>query len=227
VAGLLRNWRACYGDRVVAPASSATDVDDLRMTVVACWRHLPIRIPLAAPLGDDDLFDLCAANHGLHIERTSDGELIILPPTGGETGRRNFDLIGQFYAWVQRDGTGVGFDSSTGFLLPDGAERAPDIAWVQRSRWNALTADQRRKFPPVCPDFVLELRSPVDTLASQQAKLEEYLVCGARLGWLIDPEDRRVHVYRPDRAVEVMEQPSELRGYPELPGLILDLRSIW
>ncbi|HEX3475850.1 MAG TPA: Uma2 family endonuclease [Kofleriaceae bacterium] len=212
---------------MVAPASSATDVDDLRMTVVACWRHLPIRIPLAAPLGDDDLFDLCAANHGLHIERTSDGELIILPPTGGETGRRNFDLIGQFYAWVQRDGTGVGFDSSTGFLLPDGAERAPDIAWVQRSRWNALTADQRRKFPPVCPDFVLELRSPVDTLASQQAKLEEYLVCGARLGWLIDPEDRRVHVYRPDRAVEVMEQPSELRGYPELPGLILDLRSIW
>lgn len=212
---------------MVAPASSAIDVDDLSMTVVARWRHLPMRIRLAAPLDDDDLFDLCAANRGLHIERTSDGELIIMPPTGGETGRRNFDLIGQFHAWVQRDGTGVGFDSSTGFLLPNGAERAPDIAWVQRSRWNALTADQRRKFPPVCPDFVIELRSPRDTLASQQAKLEEYLACGARLGWLIDPEERRVHVYRPDRAVEVMEHPGELRGDPDLPGLIVDLRSIW
>jgi Uma2 family endonuclease len=212
---------------VVAPASSAVDVDDLSMTVVARWRHLPMRIRLAAPLSDDDLFDLCAANRGLHIERTSDGELIIMPPTGGETGRRNFNLIGQFYAWVQRDGTGVGFDSSTGFLLPGGAERAPDIAWVRRSRWDALTADQRRKFPPVCPDFVIELRSPRDTLASQQAKLEEYLACGARLGWLIDPDEHRVHVYRPGRTVEVQERPHELRGDPELPGLILDLRSIW
>ena len=121
----------------------------------------------------------------------------------------------------------MGFDSSTGFLLPNGAERAADIAWVQRSRWDALTPAERRKFPPVCPDFVIELRSPRDTLASQQAKLEEYLACGARLGWLIDPDEHRVHVYRPGRAVEVMEHPGELRGDPELSGLILDLRSIW
>jgi Uma2 family endonuclease len=212
---------------VVAPASSAIDVDDLRMTLVARWRHLPMRIRLAAPLGDDDLFDLCAANGDLRIERTTDGELLIMPPTGGETGRRNFDLIGQFSAWVSRDGTGVGFDSSTGFLLPNGAERAPDVAWVRKVRWNALSEAQRRKFPPVCPDFVIELRSPSDKLEEQQAKVEEYIACGARLGWLIDPEARRVHAYRPDRVVHVLEQPTELRGDPELPGLILDLRSIW
>jgi Uma2 family endonuclease len=212
---------------VVAPASSAIDIDDLRMTLVARWRHLPMRIRLAAPLGDDDLFDLCAANRELRIERTTDGELVIMPPTGGETGRRNFDLTGQFAAWVRRDGTGVGFDSSTGFLLPNGAERAPDVAWVRRSRWDALTDAQRRKFPPVCPDFVIELRSPSDTLAAGQAKLEEYLACGARLGWLIDPDERRAYVYRPGRVVHVVEQATELRGDPELPGLILDLRSIW
>jgi Uma2 family endonuclease len=212
---------------VVAPASSAIDVDDLRMTLVARWRHLPMRIRLAAPLGDDDLFELCTANSELRIERTADGELFIMPPTGGETGRRNFDLTGQFAAWVRRDGTGVGFDSSTGFLLPNGAERAPDVAWVRRARWDALSEMQRRRFPPVCPDFVLELRSPSDTLAAGQAKLEEYIACGARLGWLIDPEERRAYVYRPGRAVEVLEHATEVRGDPELPGLILDLRSIW
>jgi Uma2 family endonuclease len=212
---------------VVAPASSAIDVDELRMTLVARWRHLPMRVRLAAPLGDDDLFDLCAANSELRIERTSDGELVIMPPTGGETGRRNFDLIGQFAAWVRQNGTGVGFDSSTGFLLPNGAERAPDVAWVQSSRWDALTEAQRRKFPPLCPDFVIELRSGSDKLADQQAKLEEYIACGVRLGWLIDPDDRRVYVYRPARSVTVLEHATELRGDPELAGLILDLRSIW
>jgi Uma2 family endonuclease len=121
----------------------------------------------------------------------------------------------------------VGFDSSTGFLLPNGAERAPDLAWVRTSRWNALTEVQRRKFPPLCPDFVLELRSPSDTLADQQAKLEEYIACGATLGWLIDPDERRVYVYRRDHRVVVIENAVELRGDPELPGLVLDLRSIW
>lgn len=197
------------------------------MTVVARWRHLPMRIRLAVPLGDDDLFDLCAANRELRIERTSDGELIIMPPTGGETGRRNFDLVGQFAAWVRRDGTGIGFDSSTGFLLPNGAERAPDVAWVRRSRWDALSDAQRKKFPPLCPDFVIELRSPSDTLGALQDKLAEYITCGARLGWLIDADERCAHVYRPGRAIEVHERATELRGDPELPGLVLDLRSIW
>ena len=198
------------------------------MTVVARWRHLPMRIRLAAPLGDDDLFDLCAANRELRIERTSDGELVIMPPTGGETGRRNFELVGQFAAWVRKDGTGIGFDSSTGFfLLPNGAERAPDIAWVRTSRWEALSAAQRRKFPPLCPDFVIELRSASDALAAQQAKPEEYIACGACLGWLIDADEQRVYAYRPDRPLEVLDHVAELHGDPELPGLVLDLRSIW
>jgi Uma2 family endonuclease len=212
---------------VVVPASSTVDVDDQRMTLVARWRHLPMRVRLTTPLGDEELFDLCAANRSLRIERTADGELVIMPPTGGETGRRNFNLIVQFGAWVQRDGTGVGFDSSTGFLLPNGAERAPDLAWVRASRWNALTEAQRRKFPPLCPDFVLELRSPSDTLAYQQAKLEEYIACGAALGWLLDPDERRAYVYRRDHRVEVIANAAELRGDPELPGLLLDLRRIW
>jgi Uma2 family endonuclease len=211
---------------VVATASRAIEVDD-QMTIVARWRHLPMRVRFAVPLDDDDLFEFCAANSDLQIERTSDGELIIMPPTGGETGRRNFDLIVQFGMWVQHDGTGVGFDSSTGFLLPNGAERAPDMAWVRRSRWDALSEEKRRKFPPICPDFVVELRSPSDQLEYQREKLEEYIACGARLGWLIDPAARRVYVYRPGRDVEVLEQPSELRGDPELLGLIMDLRSIW
>lgn len=197
------------------------------MTLLARWRHLPMRVRLTTPLGDDDLFDLCATNRSLRIERTADGELIIMAPTGGETGRRNFDLIVQFGTWAKRDGTGVGFDSSTGFLLPNGAERAPDLAWVHASRWSSLTEEQQRKFPPLCPDFVLELRSPTDTLADQQTKLEEYIACGAALGWLIDPDARRVYVYRRDRTVEVIENPIELQGDPELPGLRLDLRSIW
>lgn len=197
------------------------------MTLVARWRDLPMRVRLASPLGDDDLFEFCAANRDLRIERTSDGELLIMPPAGGETGRRNFALIGMFAEWVRRDGTGIGFDSSTGFLLPNGAERAPDLAWVTRVRWDALSEMQRRKFPPLCPDFVLELRSPSDTIAGQRAKLEEYIACGARLGWLIDPYDRCVYVYRPGRAAEIVEEPAELRGDPELPGLVLDLRSIW
>jgi Uma2 family endonuclease len=186
-----------------------------------------MHVQLASPLGDDELFELCAVNRKLRIERTSDGELIIMAPTGGDTGRRNFDLIGQFSAWVRRDGTGVGFDSSTGFLLPNGAARAPDMAWVRNARWEALTEAQQRRFPPVCPDFVLELRSLSDKLADQQAKLEEYIACGARLGWLIDPGERRVHVYRPDQVAQVLERVTELRGDPELPGFVLDLRAIW
>jgi Uma2 family endonuclease len=211
---------------VVATASRAIEVDD-QMTVVARWRHLPMRVRFAVPLDDDDLFEFCAANSDLQIERTSDGELIIMPPTGGETGRRNFDLIGQFAAWVRQDSTGIGFDSSTGFLLPNGAERAPDMAWVRRSRWDALSEEKRRKFPPICPDFVVELRSPSDQLAYQREKLEEYIACGAHLGWLIDPVARRAYVFRPGRVVEVLDDVSELRGDPELPGLVLDLRSIW
>ena len=198
-----------------------------RVAIVTSFRHLPLRIRLAQPLEDDELFELCAVNPGLRIERTAEGELLIMSPAGGETGRRNFDLIGQFHAWVKRHGTGVGFDSSTGFVLPNGAERSPDLAWLRAERWNALAAEQKRKFVPLCPDFVVELRSPSDTLADQHAKLEEYISCGAGLGWLLDPDEKVAWIYRPGAKVERLEAPLTLRGDPELPGLVLDLAVVW
>ena len=210
---------------MVAAASNTIDV--VRTTIVAPWSYLPMRIRLAEPLDDDALFEFCAANRDLRLERTSDGDLIIIPPMGTETGRSNLRLTVQLGLWAERDGTGEGFDSSAGFLLPNGALRAPDFSWVPRSRWDALTKEQQRKFAPLCPDFVMELRSPSDLLHDQQAKLDEYITCGARLGWLIDPIGGRAYVYRPGRAVELMERPPELRGDPELPGLVVDLRSIW
>jgi Uma2 family endonuclease len=212
---------------MVAAARDAINVADVPITVAVRWGHLPMRIRFAKPIDDDGLFDFCAANRDLRIERTSDGELIIMPPTGGETGNRNFELIGQFFVWARQDGTGKGFDSGTGFSLSNGAQRAPDLAWVAKARGDALTPEQQRKFPPLCPDFVVELRSPSDLLHDQQAKLDEYIACGARLGWLIDPIGGRAYVYRPGRTFEILERPLELRGDPELPGLVIDLRPIW
>jgi Uma2 family endonuclease len=212
---------------MVAAARNASDAARGPMTIAGWWIYLPMRIRLAEPLDDDALLKFCAANSDLRIERTSDGELIIMPPTGGETGNRNHELNGQFFMWERQDGTGKGFDSSTGFSLPNGAMRSPDYAWVLKSRWDALTKEQRRKFSPLCPDFVMELRSDSDLLHDLQAKLDEYIACGARLGWLIDPIGGRAYVYRPGRAVEVFERPPELRGDPELPGLVIDLREVW
>lgn len=191
------------------------------------FSHWPMRVRFAERLGDDELLDFCAANPDLRIECAADGELIIMPPAGAETSGRNFDLVVEFGAWVRRDGTGKGFESSAGFRLPNGAMRSPDMAWVRKQRWDALTESQRKKFSPLCPDFVVELRSPSDTLAELRAKLVEYIANGAQLGWLIDPEGKRVYVYRPGREVEELIQPESLRGDPELPGLVLDLRSIW
>lgn len=189
--------------------------------------HLPLRVRSAVRMTDDALFEFCRINRNLRIERTRDGELVIMSPTGGETGQRSFTLTGMFWAWVVRDGSGVGFDSSTGFILPDGAERSPDVAWVKRSRWESLTPEQRRKFVPLCPDFVVELRSPSDDLLALQAKMQEYIDNGALLGWLIDPLDRRVDVYRPGMPVAQLDVPASVSGEPELPGLLLDLSNFW
>ncbi len=195
--------------------------------VLAPARHLPLRIRVAGALDDEQLFELCALNRELRIERTKDGELIVMSPTGAETGRRNFVLIGQLYAWIGRDGRGVGFDSSTGFLLPNGAERSPDAAWVRRDRWDALTPERKRKFAPLCPDFVVELRSPSEDLVELEAKMQEYLDGGASLGWLIDADARRVIVYRPGGPPEALSAPERLSGEPELPGLVIELAEIW
>lgn len=178
-------------------------------------------------LSDDDFFEFCQANQDWRIERTSDGDIIIMPPTGLETGGRNFNLAGMFHAWVRADGTGKGFDSSTGFILPNGAERSPDLAWVRLSRLNALTERQRERFAPLCPDFVVELRSPSDSLTALQAKMEEYIENGAELGWLIDPFEKKVYVYRPQAQVEYLDNPATVSGEPLLKGFVLDVGELW
>jgi Uma2 family endonuclease len=178
-------------------------------------------------LTDDQFFEFCQINRDLRIERTATGELLIMPPTGSETGGRNFNLIGQLWAWVNQDGTGIGFDSSTGFTLLNGAERSPDAAWVKLERWNALTPEQQKKFAPICPEFVVELRSPSDNLEPLKTKMHEYVDNGALLGFLIDRKNRQVYIYRPGVAVECLDHPATVSGDPVLPGFVLDLSKIW
>ncbi|MBR8838440.1 MAG: Uma2 family endonuclease [Stigonema ocellatum SAG 48.90 = DSM 106950] len=171
---------------------------------------------------------LAAANPDLRLERTARGELIVNPPTGWETGERNRSLTGQLDRWYEEnEDLGKAFDSSTGFILPNGATRSPDASWVSEERWEALTPEQKGTFANICPDFVVELRSSSDSLKSLQAKMREYIDNGARLGWLIDPPQRRVEVYRPELAVEVLENPTELSGETVLPGFVLNLRRVW
>ena len=157
-------------------------------------RHPPliVRLRPVLELTDDQFFELAGINRDLRMERNAQGELIVMPPTGGQTGDRNSEINMHLRLWAKRDGTGTTFDSSSGFILPNGAVRSPDASWVTRSRLDALTDEQRRKFLPLCPDFVVELRSPTDSLSVLQDKMQEYLDNGARLGWLIDPEVRRV-----------------------------------
>jgi len=178
-------------------------------------------------LTDDQLYEVCQLNRDLRIERTAQGDLLIMPPTGGETGDRDSELNMQVRIWAKREQTGVAFGSSTGFVLPNGAMRSPDVAWVRRSRLAGLTQAQKQKFLPLCPDFVLELRSPSDSLSALQDKMQEYMANGAQLGWLIDPQETRVYVYHPQGQVERLENPPTLVGDPTLPGLVLDLQEIW
>ncbi len=188
---------------------------------------LVVQMQPAVNMTDAQFFAFCQQNRDLRIERTARGEIIIMPPAGGETGDRNADLTMQLRFWAKQDGTGVAFDSSTGFALPNGADRSPDVAWVLRTRLAVLTPEQKRRFLPVCPDFVVELRSPSDRLADTQAKMEEYLANGARLGWLIDPTNRQVHVYRPNTPVEQLDDPATVSGDPVLPGFMLDVPAIF
>jgi Uma2 family endonuclease len=161
------------------------------------------------------------------LERNASGEIIIMSPTGGETGKSNSDLNFQLSLWNRKAQLGVVFDSSTGFQLPNGADRSPDAAWVSQARWDLLTPEQKQKFPALCPDFVIELRSASDSLPKLQAKMREYIENGLQLGWLIDRQNRRVEIYRPDQPVEVIHAPTRLSGESILPGFILELASIW
>jgi len=181
----------------------------------------------AFDMSDEQFYEFCQQNRAWRIERTAEGELIIMPPAGGETGDKNAFVTAFLKIWSLQDESGVAFDSSTGFLLPNRATRSPDAAWVKKSRLRTLTPAQKKKFLPLCPDFVIELRSPSDTLKTVQEKMQEYLDNGAQLGWLIDPLKRRVYVYRPGAAVERLDNPTTISGDPELPGFVLDLTRIW
>lgn len=178
-------------------------------------------------MSDEQFYLFCRENPDLRIERTAEGDLVIMPPTGGKTGQRNAELTRQFANWAAEEGTGIVFDSSTEFRLPNGAMRSPEVSWVHRSRWNALSEKEQEQFPPLCPDFVLELRSPTDSIRMLKKKMEEYIEQGAGLAWLLDPRDRRVYIYRPNAEVEVLDNPEMVTGEPTLPGFALSLSDIW
>ena len=171
--------------------------------------------------------EFCRKNRKLRLELTSTGELIAMPPTGGETGRSCSILATQLGMWSRQDGTGVSFGSSAGFILPNGAIRGPDAAWIKREKWDSLTAQQRKKFVPFCPDFAVELRSPSDTLTELYLKMFEYLENGMSLGWLIDPFKRQVYIYRPGEEVVILGNPETVSADPLLPGFTLDLTELW
>jgi Uma2 family endonuclease len=178
-------------------------------------------------LDDEQFYQFCQINRDVRIERNALGELLIMPPTGGETSDRNAEITMQLRRWAKADGSGTSFDSSGGFVLPNRAVRSPDAAWIERSRLEALSKAQRKKFIPLCPDFVLELGSPSDELGVLQVKMQEYLENGALLAWLIDPEARQVYVYRPGMVAECLENREAISGETVLPGFVLDLRDIW
>ncbi|MGA9381971.1 MAG: Uma2 family endonuclease [Phormidium sp.] len=172
--------------------------------------------------------ELCQANQNLRLELTARGEIIIMPPTYPWTGKQNFGLVAQLGAWIQRTGLGIGFDSSTGFTLPNGAVRSPDVSWVSNERWEALTeTQQKEEFSPLSPDFVVELRSSSDSLKKLREKMQEYMENGVRLGWLIDGKTKQVEIYRQGKDVEVLVSPTTVSGEDVLPGFVLDLTQVW
>jgi len=188
---------------------------------------LSLNLQSVVDLTDDQFYQLCQNNNNLRFERTSTGELIIMPPVGGETSNRNGKFTQQLFNWTDSDGTGIAFDSSGGFKLPNGSDRSPDAAWVTLERWNTLTPEQKTRFAPLCPDFVVELLSPSDSLKDTQEKMKEYRDNEARLGWLINRRSRQVEIYRLGQDVEVIKSPATLSGEMILPGFILNLEPIW
>ncbi|MEB3292670.1 MAG: Uma2 family endonuclease [Synechococcales bacterium] len=188
---------------------------------------LIVNLKPAIDLTDDQFYELCLRNRDLKFERNAQGDLIIMSPTGGESSQREAEVITDLGLWNRQTGLGKVFSSSGGFKLPNGADRAPDAAWVALGRWNALTPTQRQKFPPLCPDFIIEIRSPNDSLSTLQEKMQEYLENGMQLGLLLNPQDRQVEVYRLGQAVEVLANPDRVSCDPTLPGFVLELGRIF
>ncbi len=189
---------------------------------------LPLKIQLhpVMTMTDEQFFALCQLNQDVKIERNATGELVFMSPTGSESERQNFNLIGQLWVWTKQNGMGVGFGSSGGFTLPNGAVRSPDAAWIKKTRWEQIDLELRKRFAPICPDFVIELRSETDNLQVLQEKMTEYIENGAKLGWLIDPQPQTVYIYRPNSPVEELVRPSTLSGEDVLPGFILELQDL-
>jgi Uma2 family endonuclease len=178
-------------------------------------------------LTSDQFLQLCSDNRDLRFELTAQKELVIMPPPGANTSRRNVIIITELTIWARKDGTGITFDPACWFILPNGANRSPDAAWLKRERWDTLPAEVKEKGAPLCPEFVVELMSPSDRLAEQKEKMEEYVANGALLGWLIDPAHRTVYVYRPGAPLQTLENPSTLSGEPILPGFVFNIPEIW
>ncbi|BAY62333.1 hypothetical protein NIES22_24070 [Calothrix brevissima NIES-22] len=188
---------------------------------------LTLNLNSVIKLTSEEFYQLCQDNPDLKLERNAAGELIIMPPTGGETGKRNSTINAQLWVWNEQNQLGEVFDSSTGFTLPNGADRSPDVSWIEKSRWNALTKEQREKFIPLCPDFVIEILSPSDRLQKVQEKMQEYLDNGCRLGLLINRKKQELEIYRPDDKVEILPAPQSFIAEDVLPGFILNLQKIW
>ncbi|ADB37644.1 Uma2 family endonuclease [Spirosoma linguale] len=186
--------------------------------------EFPVVLKKLEVMTDDEFFAFCRANDSLELERDKNGNIIIVSPTGSKTGLRNVTLIGEVYAWNKYYELGYLFDSSTGFKLPNGATRSPDVAWIQKDRWEAIPEEQQEKFAPICPDFIIELRSASDDLNYLQAKMDEYRSTGCRLGWLIDRKTQQVIIYRPGQPTETIPSFNQiLSGEEVLPGFTFDL----
>lgn len=188
--------------------------------------NLPSPLRLSIDLTDEQFWQLCQRNRDYCFERNARGDLIVISPTGSDTGRRNLDIIVQLGNWNKQNKLGVAFDSSTGFKLPNGAERSPDASWVKKERWESLTSEEKERFAPICPDFVVELRLKSDALPALHEKMQEYIANNAKLGWLIDRQNQQVEIYRQGKAIEVIKSPQTLSGEDVLPGFILDLAEI-
>ncbi|MEC4803489.1 MAG: Uma2 family endonuclease [Jaaginema sp. PMC 1079.18] len=187
----------------------------------------PVSLPDLAPMSTEEFYQFCQANRDLRIERTAQGEVIVMPPAFSDTGHRNFNIAAYLWVWSEGDNTGLGFDSSTGFTLPNGAVRSPDASWIKKDRWQQLSDNQKASFAPICPDFVIELRSNSDTLKGLQNKMVEYIENGAILGWLIDRKNRQVYIYRPNRKPEILDNPDVVNGDPELTNFQMPMAKIW
>jgi Uma2 family endonuclease len=188
---------------------------------------LPLRFRSETPMSDEQLMRFCAANDFLRVERDANGEILVMTPAGNNTGRKNTAIISALDAWAERDGRGYAFDSNTGFTLPDSSMRSPDAAWVQAVRWDILSDRDKDRFSPICPDFIIELRSPSDNLAELEAKMERWIANGAQVAWLIDPERQVVAVYRPGDQPEVHHHPTSVQGHGVITGFELVMERIW